>query len=154
MPAFAYLARVAAKAGCPPMFLEECVQEQELAIWLAPDAPWKTVAHRQAVDFVRQLRHGNQARTKFLSEPTQDIADLNLEAPGDFTKDVDTTVRIDQLLATLPERLEYVIRQHMAGRTFMAIGKDIGVTESRCCQLEKQAIRRIRIAAKKTNGSE
>lgn len=142
MPPFAYLARVAVKMGCPPMFIEDCVQEQELAIWLAPDINWKTVAHRTAIDFSRRLSH---YRAQQPHGPTEDIADFDFETP-DFSDRIDTRVRVDQLLAILPERLEYVVRQHMAGRTYMAIGKDIGVTDSHCCQLEKQAIRQIRAA--------
>ncbi len=132
------------------MWIEDCVQEQELAIWLAPDAPWKTVAHRQAIDFVRQ--YVSNPRTLEPRQPTVDIEAVSLEAPGDFTIGVAAKMRINQLLAGLPERLEYVVRQHMAGRTFAAIAGDLGITESRCCQLEKQAIKKIRAVAKATNG--
>ncbi len=82
MPAFAYLAAVARRTGCPPMFVEEAVQEIEVAIWLHPGADWKMIAHRTAIDFVRT--NVSDRRSAAPQAETEDIAGAEIETP-DFS---------------------------------------------------------------------
>lgn len=53
--------------------------------------------------------------------------------------------RLEQALACLEEREEYVIRQHFyCGRTLLQIGDALGISESRVCQIEPVAIAKLR----------
>lgn len=67
--------------------------------------------------------------------------------PSDYDR-VDDRDQLARLLNVLTPREAHVIRQvDLLGRTELAVSRDLGVTESRICQIRRQALRRMRLAA-------
>ena len=82
MTSDAYLMAVARRTGCPEPFQDDCVQEMRIALWLAPDAPWRVVVKRTAIDFVRKYgahgRYGGSRETVSIHElPLGYVMDLD-----------------------------------------------------------------------------
>jgi RNA polymerase sigma factor for flagellar operon FliA len=59
--------------------------------------------------------------------------------------EVDAAVTVPYLLAVLSRRRRFVIEAYyLAGRSMADIGAELGVTESRVCQIHAQALRQMR----------
>ncbi len=69
------------------------------------------------------------------------------EAPGpeEVAEAADRDRRLLELVRKLPDReVEVIYRYYWEGETFKAIGKALGVSESRALQLQQQAMVRLR----------
>lgn len=66
--------------------------------------------------------------------------------PGpDQYEELDTRLLLGELLAALPDRDAFVLRQYdLLGRTLRDIGVELEVSESRVCQIRRDALRRLR----------
>jgi RNA polymerase sigma factor for flagellar operon FliA len=57
-------------------------------------------------------------------------------------------------MAALPPRLQTILRLHyVEGRTLRNIGAELGITESRVCQLEADALRRLRALCRESDAT-
>lgn len=73
------------------------------------------------------------------------IADDNAVAPEEYTAEEDQRRVLAEAIETLPENERLVITLYYhEGLTLKEIGKVLGVTESRVCQLHSKAILRLR----------
>lgn len=76
------------------------------------------------------------------------LADVVQPAVPDPYAQADDRAFLAQLLATLPKRYAYVLCQHdLLGRSLLAIGRDLDISESRACQIRHKALRRLHAAA-------
>lgn len=91
-PPRSYLLTVARRVGCPIFWLDDCEQEMRIAIWKAPAAPWKTVVHRTAIDFVRVIHGRSEASQK--GHDTVNIEGL----PLGYEQDIDGYIDAKALL--------------------------------------------------------
>jgi len=66
--------------------------------------------------------------------------------PADVATHAELRRRIATALDTLPARLRHILLARMTDRTLRDIATELGITESRVCQLQKEAIRRLRAA--------
>ncbi len=87
-----YFRQVARSVGCPSAFEDDCVQEQRIGIWLVPGVPWKVIARRRAIDFVRTLRRGRVV-----------MVELNESAGASDIEDVDRLMDYRLVLSRLTE---------------------------------------------------
>lgn len=70
-----------------------------------------------------------------LSDPLEPATDEDVELEADHEE-------VQEALTSLPARERFVVREHYyRRRPLAAIGKDLGVTESRVCQLHRRALR-------------
>ncbi len=88
-PPEAYLFAVARRAGCPPMWIEDCAQECRIAMWRAPGVAWKTVVQREAIDFVRSILGRSKASQEGHSTWSLD-GDLSFYLG--YTQDIDSYI--------------------------------------------------------------
>lgn len=66
-------------------------------------------------------------------------------SPESAVSDRETWERLQQSVDALPERLRLVLTLHHQQKwSLRAIGEELGVTESRACQLHGEAVRRVR----------
>jgi RNA polymerase sigma factor for flagellar operon FliA len=59
--------------------------------------------------------------------------------------------RVRRAAAALPDRLRHVVTLYEQGTTLKHIGKELGVTEARACQLRKQALDMLRVGANRSS---
>lgn len=60
---------------------------------------------------------------------------------------VDDCDHVERLLAALPERLAFVVREvDLHGHPLATVGRALGVTDSRVCQLRREALKLLRAA--------
>jgi RNA polymerase sigma factor for flagellar operon FliA len=79
------------------------------------------------------------------SELGAQLSDPHVEAADEHLCRREARDAVTRAIATLPPRLARVLELHYGqGLTLRQIGEQFGVTESRVCQLETDAIRRIR----------
>jgi RNA polymerase sigma factor FliA len=70
-----------------------------------------------------------------LSDPLEPATDEDVELEAEHEE-------VQEALTSLPARERFVVREHYyRRRPLAAIGKDLGVTESRVCQLHRRALR-------------
>ncbi len=87
-----YLRVIAQSVGVPVDLHDDCIQEQVIAIWQAPDIGWKIVAKRAAQDFVRRYLWDPRIKTPHPS--SLDIADPDFEDALEDTRE-DPTAGLD-----------------------------------------------------------
>jgi DNA-directed RNA polymerase specialized sigma24 family protein len=152
-----YLLRIAYSLGVPPQWREDCAQEMAVALWQAPPtAYWPIVARRQGVDFLRSDLHttGYRVRRAFAGRRIQPALppDLSLEVVADTggflrkaTPNFDAAaverVDLENDWRHLPPRCALVLALYAAGYRWWEIGKRLGVTETRACQIGQIARR-------------
>jgi RNA polymerase sigma factor for flagellar operon FliA len=123
-------AEIAAEAGVP---LEKYFAARHAAHVTTPAAaPDEGFEDRVTVDELFLAQHARSA--------TGDPADLATQA--------ELRRRVAAALDTIPARLRHILLARMTDRTLREIAGELGVTESRVCQLQKEAIRRLREALK------
>ncbi len=67
--------------------------------------------------------------------------------------DTQTRKAVAEAVLNLPERERYAVTEYyLRHRTLKSIGEDIGVTESRACQLRGQGVKRLRFRLRDLNG--
>ena len=82
---------------------------------------------------------------------SQDIADPNNDAPEALSVRSQVVAAIGEHIDELPERTRAVIHGlYVEGRTLKEIGASLGVTESRVCQIHKEAIAQLRATCRAT----
>lgn len=91
----------------------------------------------------------NRRHPLSLDEPllrtTQTLRDLIPEQRQPFEAAVDTRDALRRCLDALPPRLAFVLRRvDLEGRTLLEVAGMLGVTESRACQLRREALVRAR----------
>lgn len=86
-----------------------------------------------------------QAKAPTHSEfEAEGAGDIGVSPPSVY--DVVAAVSLEQRLRRLTLRQARVVREHvLRDRTLAAVGADLGVTESRACQLFGEAVRRLRV---------
>lgn len=75
-----YLKTIARSVGCPDLWLDDCVQEQRIGLFLAPNVPMRTIAKRRAVDFMRWLHGRRGTRLTFCNIDGLPLHDDGMEA--------------------------------------------------------------------------
>jgi RNA polymerase sigma factor for flagellar operon FliA len=79
------------------------------------------------------------------ADPIADLSDPRAEAADERLEKSRKEQSMQAAMAALPPRLARVLEMHYVdGLTLREIGRELGVTESRVCQLESDALRRLR----------
>lgn len=92
------------------------------------------------VDFSTTRNHAGVPLDDCLSDPDDASALELLELEADH-------VEVAEAIETLPERERYIVVQHYYARRRLAeLGREMGVTESRVCQLHRRALRMLESA--------
>jgi DNA-directed RNA polymerase specialized sigma24 family protein len=167
---YPYFLRVAYRLGVPEMWREDAAQEMALAVWEAPaTANWKTVAGRQGIDFMRSKGHlkrtpdgpagGRYAPTRrhpmgmlrYRRKTIDKAETINIETVSFLplrgtTRFEDTSAErldLENDWRVLRERQAFVLLMYAVGYTWREVGRRLGVTETRACQIGKDARRRL-----------
>jgi RNA polymerase sigma factor for flagellar operon FliA len=74
-----------------------------------------------------------------------DLSDAEAEAADERVSRLQREDALRAAMASLPPRLQRILEAHyIEGMTLQQIGQELGVTESRVCQLESDAVKRLR----------
>lgn len=113
-----------------------------------------TRAHGEIVDGARRMLHGTRTYPRYdhsLDEMVESgkhspFLLANQQDPIEVIEDVLAASQIaTKVLAMLPEKLRYVMhKKYFEGMDLVQIGKELGVTGSRACQMHTQAVKMIR----------
>ena len=91
------------------------------------------------VDFKASFSPGGPMLEESLSDPTQGTLFDNLDLEAEHAQVVDA-------IEELPEREQLIVKDHYYKQRRLAeIGKDMGITESRVCQLHRRALRMLEV---------
>jgi RNA polymerase sigma factor for flagellar operon FliA len=89
------------------------------------------------VDFKSARSPGGTRLEETLSDPAQGTVFDGLELESDHNE-------VAAAILELPEREQRIVRDHYyESRKLAEIGKDMGITESRVCQLHRRALRML-----------
>jgi RNA polymerase sigma factor for flagellar operon FliA len=89
------------------------------------------------VDFKSAWTPGGTRLEDTLADPVQGTLFDNLELLSDHAE-------VASAISELPDREQRIVRDHYYGERRLAeIGKDMGITESRVCQLHRRALRML-----------
>lgn len=114
-------------------------------------------ASGEIIDGVRRMTHGARLFPRY-NASLDDMMETGKHSPfllADPSEPLEELEAVEEalcaaqtvavLLAGLPERLRYVVEsKYLKGQTLVAIGKSLGVTEARVCQMNKQALQLMR----------
>lgn len=147
-----YLERVAQSLNCPPMWLDDCCQEMRIAIWRNGGVYPKLTARRRGIDFLRALNHTTRAgeRRRPVSPPVHfsaiqaalaaDSRDLmDVISPESPDACVDEWLDLAPALKALSPQQREMLVSHSDGQSQASIGRAVGLSESRVCQIVKGA---------------
>jgi RNA polymerase sigma factor for flagellar operon FliA len=91
------------------------------------------------VDFKSSFSPGGPVLEESLSDPAQGTLFDNLDLEAEHSEVV---IAIEKL----PEREQRIVKDHYYEKRRLAeIGKDMGITESRVCQLHRRALRMMEV---------
>jgi RNA polymerase sigma factor (sigma-70 family) len=128
----------------PPQFREELVG----AAWesIARHGEWPIAVLRDVQDERRRLIGRKVGKTTDLwSELGHDDEDFDPGHVDSGFDQVDDRDVVDRVLASLPTRRRWVFEQRFAiGRSLADIGAEMGVSQSRVCQLVTRTVRELR----------
>lgn len=149
-----YFLRVAASVGVPERWQEDCAQEIALAVWQAPaGAPFVLIARRQAIDFMRNglhVRGYNRAHggRRQASDHVPEAAPLDVLAEADiphsessFEQATVDRLDLENAWPLLTARQRRILLLYGIGYRWWEVGKRLGVTETRVCQIGNGARR-------------
>jgi RNA polymerase sigma factor FliA len=89
------------------------------------------------VDFQTARTQSGGKIHETISDPLEPATDEEVELEADHEE-------VQEALDNLPARERFVVKEHYyRRRPLAAIGKDLGVTESRACQLHRRALRML-----------
>jgi RNA polymerase sigma factor for flagellar operon FliA len=78
-------------------------------------------------------------------ELVAELSDTHAEPADERVLRIEREEALGRAMTALPSRLQRVLELHyVVGMTLQQIGSELGVSESRVCQLESDAVRRIR----------
>ena len=140
-----YYQRIARSVGVPEMYLEDCVQEIRLGLWLAErdgKEPGPTIARRRAIDFSRQVTHHRYNKSLVLV-PLEGHTSI-VEMP-----------RVEELIDLETEVLKLNPRQRQALEMACAgySQTEIGACQSRTKSAVSQALRFMRAKLRRNRES-
>jgi DNA-directed RNA polymerase specialized sigma24 family protein len=150
-----YFLRAAELVGVPECWREDCAQEIAVAVWQAPaGAPFRLVVRSAAVDFMRSGLHvrgynrshgGHRQASDHV--PEAEPLDVLAEAGTPYRDSSFEQATVDRLdlenaWPLLTARQRRALLLYGIGYRWWEVGKRLGVTETRVCQIG-QGARRI-----------
>lgn len=145
---------------------EECQSAANLGLveaarYYEPDrgasfSTYASVRIQGAIDDARRRRYGRGGRVKPFEQPLTDglLADDHSErfidqgiGPEEEAEQSETRQLLDAAMGTLPERSQDIMRRHyFDGASFHSIAEELGLSESRVCQIANKALTILRAA--------
>jgi RNA polymerase sigma factor for flagellar operon FliA len=87
-------------------------------------------------------------------EGDREIADATAAFPEEAMTRASVTELALEGIAKLPERMRHVLLEiYTQGKTLKQVGAELGVTESRVCQIHREALRKLRAALPQDEGA-
>lgn len=156
-----YLRKVALSLNCPSMWIDDCVQEMRIALWLNGGVYPKLTARRRGIDFLRKLSHQtrNIEGRKPVQQPVpftvlqsaldateigRDLLDMISPEAPDLC--VDEWLDLATALDTLSPREADYLGRYADGASMAKVALALGVSESWVCHVVRRAREKLREA--------
>ena len=127
----------------PMMDFEDAVSIAWESIWVHGDSPLAaTVAYRSSVNLVRHENGRDQGVSRLRPQPV-DFTEWS--APDRYDEPGYAAVEVACILDKLNDVEAFVLREtYLNDRTLKDVGREMGVTEGRVCQIRSAAVKKAR----------